>query len=69
MSELEKAAIDVLEAVRAYLPPDGISKEEFIRRVIYAVDNPDFNSALYINSREDGEFGDGATVRRAPEHG
>lgn len=63
------AAFKVLDAVQSYLPPDGIGKEEFISRVIEAVDNPDFNSALYTNSREEGEFDEGATVRRAPEHG
>lgn len=41
------AALTVLAAVREYLPPDGISKDELISRVIEAVDNPEFNEGLH----------------------
>jgi hypothetical protein len=30
----------VINAVQAYLPPDGIGKDEFVSRVIAAVDTP-----------------------------
>lgn len=46
MDTYKTAALTVLAAVREYLPPDGISKDEFISRVIEAVDNPEFNEAL-----------------------
>lgn len=36
-----KAVDTVIAAVQAYLPPDGIDKDEFVSRVIGAVDNPD----------------------------
>ena len=34
------AVVAIIEASRAYLPPDGIGKDEFITRVLEAVDNP-----------------------------
>ena len=37
--ELYAAVAAVIDATRAYLPPDGITKEEFISRVIAATDN------------------------------
>lgn len=37
--ELHAAVAAVIDATRDYLPPDGISKEEFINRVITATDN------------------------------
>lgn len=43
------AALDkIIAAVRAYLPPDGMSKDEFISTVIEAVDNPEFNKAMAV---------------------
>jgi hypothetical protein len=33
-------------AARAYLPPDGFDKDEFITRVLDATDNPRVNAAL-----------------------
>lgn len=33
----------VVDAVRDYLPPDGISQHDFVSRVIEAVDNPTIN--------------------------
>ncbi|GAB3054320.1 hypothetical protein [Stenotrophomonas tumulicola] len=36
----------VIKATRDYLPPDGISKDEFIKRVIAATDNPQIVAAL-----------------------
>ena len=40
---LREAVMAVVEASRAYLPPDGISADEFINRVLYATDNPRIN--------------------------
>lgn len=36
-----KAIMEAVDAMRAYLPPDGIDGAEFISRVIGALDNPD----------------------------
>jgi len=36
----------VIDATCAYLPPDGISKDEFINRVLGATDNPAINAAM-----------------------
>lgn len=49
---VESAFMDVLKAVRAYLPPDGISVDTFINRVIWIVDNPEINP--YIQEIENG---------------
>jgi hypothetical protein len=32
--------VAIVEAARAYLPPDGIGKDAFITRVLEATDNP-----------------------------
>lgn len=48
-----EALLSVVNAVRDYLPPDGIFKEEFIARVIAAVDNPLINP--FIRELEDGK--------------
>lgn len=37
--ELYEAVAAVIDATRDYLPPDGITKDEFISRVISATDN------------------------------
>ena len=37
--ELHAAVAAVIDATRDYLPPDGITKDEFISRVIEATDN------------------------------
>lgn len=38
--DLYDAVAAVIDATRDYLPPDGITKEEFISRVIAATDTP-----------------------------
>lgn len=38
--DLYEAVAAVIDATRDYLPPDGITKEEFISRVIAATDTP-----------------------------
>lgn len=43
---LLKAIKGVIAATQAYLPPDGILPEEFIRRVLRATDNPEIVAAL-----------------------
>lgn len=42
-----KKAVDaVIAASQEYLPPDGISKDEFINRVLGATDNAEIVAAL-----------------------
>jgi hypothetical protein len=43
---LVKALLAIIEAARAYLPPDGIGKDAFITRVLEAIDNPRIIAAL-----------------------
>jgi hypothetical protein len=43
---LVEALVAIIEASRAYLPPDGIGKDAFIARVLEAVDNPKIIAAL-----------------------
>jgi hypothetical protein len=43
---VDRALLAVVDAVRAYLPPDGIGKDEFINRVIGATDNPEINPLI-----------------------
>lgn len=43
---VSEAIKTVISVVQAYLPPDGISQEHFIERVIEAVDNPAAYAAL-----------------------
>lgn len=45
--EVEQEAIDaVIAATQAYLPPDGISAEECISRILTATDNPKIVAAI-----------------------
>lgn len=37
--ELHAAATAIIAAIRDYLPPDGITKDAFISRVVAAMDN------------------------------
>jgi hypothetical protein len=43
---LVEALLAIIDAARAYLPPDGIGKDEFITKVLKAVDNPKIIAAL-----------------------
>jgi hypothetical protein len=43
---LVEALLAIIDAARAYLPPDGIGKDEFISRVLEATDNPKIIAAL-----------------------
>jgi hypothetical protein len=43
---LVEALVAIVDAARAYLPPDGIGKDAFITRVLEAVDNPRIIAAL-----------------------
>jgi hypothetical protein len=40
---LADALLSVVDAVRDYLPPDGISKDEALTRIIGALDNAEIN--------------------------
>ena len=40
------ALMEVVQAMRAYLPPGGITKDELISRVIEAVDNQNVAEAI-----------------------
>jgi hypothetical protein len=44
--ELAEALESVISATCAYLPPDGISEQDCINRVLEATDNPTINAAL-----------------------
>jgi hypothetical protein len=48
---LATALMEVLAAVRAHLPPDGISVSHFVERVVEAVDNPDINPMIAVLER------------------
>ncbi|MCD1264268.1 hypothetical protein [Shinella sumterensis] len=52
-AEFAKSVLDVLNAVRDYLPPDGISAKEFLSRVIGAVDNDGINPLIKKLERAD----------------
>ena len=43
---LIEAILTIIAAARAYLPPDGMDKDEFITWVLDATDNPRINAAL-----------------------
>jgi hypothetical protein len=43
---LVEALLAIIDAARAYLPPDGIGKDAFIARVLEATDNPRIIAAL-----------------------
>ena len=43
---LVEALLAIIDAARAYLPPDGIGKDEFIARVLEATDNPRIIAAV-----------------------
>jgi hypothetical protein len=47
---LRKAIKAVTDATSAYLPPDGISKDECINRVLAATDNPEINAVMLGDS-------------------
>ena len=46
---LVEALLAIIDAARAYLPPDGIGKDAFITRVLEAVDNPKIIVALAVH--------------------
>lgn len=39
MTETDKALLAVVDAIRNYLPPDGITADECLTRIIEATDN------------------------------
>lgn len=43
---LLEAVLAVVAATRAYLPPDGISEQECINRILAATDNPSINPII-----------------------
>ena len=43
---LVEALLAIIDAARTYLPPDGLDKDEFITRVLDAIDNPRVIAAL-----------------------
>jgi hypothetical protein len=43
---LVEALLEIIDAARAYLPPDGIGKDAFIARALEATDNPRIIAAL-----------------------
>lgn len=59
-----RAVKAVIEASQQYLPPDGISKDEFIGRVLGATDNAEIVAAL--NEIEEAEAREAAHRARYP---
>lgn len=59
-----KAVKAVIDAANDYLPPDGISKDEFISRVLGATDNAEIVDAL--KEIEDDEARVAAIAARHP---
>lgn len=45
-AELEGAVVAVVDAIRDYLPPDGIDAQECLNRIIGAIDNPIINHII-----------------------
>lgn len=45
-ADRDDALLEVVEAVRAHLPPDGIPVKEFVSRVVAAVDNERINPII-----------------------
>lgn len=43
---IHAALIEVIAATQAYLPPDGITKDAFILRILDATDNSTVTAAL-----------------------
>lgn len=46
MRPMADALLAVVEATRAYLPPDGIDAQECLNRIIGATDNPEINPII-----------------------
>lgn len=46
VERMRVSLLAVVDAVRDYLPPDGIDAQTFISRVIGAVDNPEINPLI-----------------------
>jgi hypothetical protein len=46
-----EALLSIIDAVMAYLPPDGIGKDAFIARVLEATDSPRIIAALAAHGR------------------
>jgi hypothetical protein len=49
---LVEALLGIIDASRAYLPPDGIGKDAFITKVLEAVDNPKIVTALKAHGHQ-----------------
>lgn len=45
-SAVVDALLSVVDAVRDYLPPDGISQSDCLSRIIEATDNPTINPVI-----------------------
>lgn len=52
---LRSAVQSVVDTANAYLPPGGISKEDFIRRTLLAIDNPAINAAMAEQNDSSGQ--------------
>jgi hypothetical protein len=46
---LVEALVAIIDAARAYLPPDGIGKDAFITNVLEAADNPRIIAAIAVH--------------------
>ena len=43
---MSRALVAVVNATRAYLPPDGIDAQECLNRILAATDNPEINPII-----------------------
>jgi hypothetical protein len=48
---LVEKLLAIIVAARAYLPPDGLGKDEFMTRVLEAIGNPRIVAALAAHGR------------------
>ena len=55
-AELVAAIEKTIEALRAFLPPDGLSAKECVSRILAAVDNPKVNEAVKAAKSAKGFF-------------
>jgi hypothetical protein len=46
-AEMAKALMAVVNATRAYLPPDGIDAQECLNRILGATDNATINPIIF----------------------
>ena len=51
-AQTKRTLLALVNTVRAYLPRDGMEKDEFISRVIGILDNPSINAVIRTMERD-----------------